>query len=153
MPIKNYIIVQFLPILLPSSENASIISCISLLGSTEMLLVFDVFAYLKVMKILLVIDIILYRKVLKMLLLFDENTYCKVLKYLWWMKKNEITNNLLCMPPVFWPENMSETSNYFPPKVHDVISNSADRTYPDVNNTHSSTHSSFYREKNTSPSL
>jgi len=37
---------------------------------------------------------------------------------------------------------MSETSKYFPPEVHDVISSSADRTYPngkDVNNTHSST--------------
>ena len=79
---RTNIIAQFLLILLPSSENASIISFISLLGSTEMLLVFDVFAYLKVMKMLLVIDIILYRKVLKVLLLFDKNAYCKVLKCL-----------------------------------------------------------------------
>jgi len=56
---KNNIIAQFLPILLPSSENDSIISFISLLGSTEML-VFDVFAYLKVMKMLLVFDELMY---------------------------------------------------------------------------------------------
>ena len=80
LPIKNKyycsfptnIIAQFLPILLPSSENASSIWCICLLGNNEMLLV---------------IDIILYRKVLKMLLLFDRNTYCKVLKSLWWCEK------------------------------------------------------------------
>jgi len=51
---------------------------------------------------------------------------------------------------------MSETSKYFPPEVHDVISSSADRTYPngkDVNNTNSSTIVVYLEKKNTSPSL
>jgi len=51
---------------------------------------------------------------------------------------------------------MSETSNYFPPKVHDVISNSADRTYPnekDVNNTNSSTIVVYLEKKKIPPLL
>ena len=50
---------------------------------------------------------------------------------------------------------MSETSKYFPPEVHNVISSSADRTYPngkDVNNTHSST-IVVYLEKKIPPLL
>ena len=48
-PFPTNIIAQFLPILLPSSENAS---SICLLESTETCLIIDVFAYWKVMKYL-----------------------------------------------------------------------------------------------------
>jgi len=51
-PFPTNIIAQFLPILLPSSENASSIWCICLLESTETCLIIDVFAYWKVMKCL-----------------------------------------------------------------------------------------------------
>ena len=47
---KNNIIAQFLPILLPSSVNASSIWYVCLLESVEMLLEFDLFAYREVMK-------------------------------------------------------------------------------------------------------
>jgi len=51
-PFPTNIIAQFLPILLPSYENASSIWCICLLESTETCLIIDVFAYWKVMKCL-----------------------------------------------------------------------------------------------------